>query len=113
MNPRIKQLWINALRSGSYQQGRGRLRGEDGFCCLGVLCDLHPRSKLEWKQRDGNWSYLGDHVHYPPRKIWEWASALDCKGMPTRGPADEVELAKMNDRGASFNDIADFIEQRF
>ena len=112
MNPRIKQLWINALRSGSYQQGRGRLRGEDGFCCLGVLCDLHPRSRSEWKQHDGNWSSFGHHVHYPPLKIWEWAGALDRKRMPVR-PAEEIELAKMNDRGASFNDIADFVEQRF
>jgi hypothetical protein len=30
-------LWLNALRSGEYKQGKGYLFDGTGFCCLGVL----------------------------------------------------------------------------
>ena len=45
MKQEIKQQWITALRSGNYPQGRGYLRridddGKEGYCCLGVLCEL-------------------------------------------------------------------------
>jgi len=34
-----KAGWLEALRSGSYEQTRGKLKGDDGHCCLGVLCE--------------------------------------------------------------------------
>ena len=41
MNKQLRDEWVRALRSGEYEQGRGRLRkgnGEDAkYCCLGVL----------------------------------------------------------------------------
>ena len=43
MKPEIKQKWINALRSGEYEQGRKSLRDRNKYCCLGVLCDLHAK----------------------------------------------------------------------
>lgn len=46
MNPRIKQLWIDALRSGEYPQARGALKTVSGYCCLGVLCDLAAKEGL-------------------------------------------------------------------
>lgn len=44
MKEDIKQLWIAALKSGEYKQGKGALTiiretGEED-CCLGVLCKL-------------------------------------------------------------------------
>lgn len=30
MNPHIKQLWLTALRSGDYKQGKSQLRTNDG-----------------------------------------------------------------------------------
>ena len=49
MNPEVKKLWVEALRGGKYVQGKGKLHyiskdGQEKFCCLGVLCDLYPRS---------------------------------------------------------------------
>ena len=32
--------WVPALRSGNYKQTRERLRDENGYCCLGVVCDI-------------------------------------------------------------------------
>jgi hypothetical protein len=45
-----KKKWIKALRSGNYKQTRGTLKNDEGFCCLGVLCDIHP--KVTWGERD-------------------------------------------------------------
>jgi hypothetical protein len=40
-----RQAWLEALRSGDYQQGRGALKQKDEgngvvYCCLGVACEV-------------------------------------------------------------------------
>jgi hypothetical protein len=35
-----RELWLTALESGTYSQTTGVLRGEHGFCCLGVAEDV-------------------------------------------------------------------------
>ena len=40
MNKQVKRLWLDALKSRKYPQGKGRLKRGDSFCCLGVLCEL-------------------------------------------------------------------------
>ena len=52
MNPEIKTKWVEALRSGRYEQGRSYLRsqGPDGtlrYCCLGVLTELTERTRWD------------------------------------------------------------------
>src|SRR5688572_5158099 len=37
---------VDALRSGKYKQAIGKLRNEEGFCCLGVGADIS--GKGEW-----------------------------------------------------------------
>lgn len=36
------EKWIEALRSGDYKKGRGRLYNEskNNYCCLGVACSI-------------------------------------------------------------------------
>lgn len=34
----VKAVWVEALRNGGYEQARGHLQGDDGNCCLGVMC---------------------------------------------------------------------------
>ena len=36
----LRTKWTTALRSGKYRQAQNRLRKDDAFCCLGVLCDI-------------------------------------------------------------------------
>src|SRR3954462_15269222 len=48
MIPLILTRWLARLRSGKYKQGRGFLKvvrkdGEIGYCCLGLLCDIHRK----------------------------------------------------------------------
>lgn len=40
MNQAEKTEWLNALRSGEYEQGRRYLENDGKFCCLGVKCKL-------------------------------------------------------------------------
>ena len=59
MNTEIKQKWVNALRSGEYEQGSEKLYSGRGYCCLGVLCDLYSKENgLKWEFRgDALWGY--------------------------------------------------------
>ena len=105
MKPDIKQAWLTALRSGDYQQGQGYLRQGDHYCCLGVLCDLYGKAVgPEWEgglQKDIR-SICG-HETTLPLKVQEWA------GIP--GKPNPLDLAAMNDSGATFEELANIIEE--
>lgn len=51
MDATIKKEWLEALRSGEYQQGKNMLRNDDDtFCCLGVLCDIYSKKEnIPWE----------------------------------------------------------------
>ena len=134
MNGDIKDLWIDALLSGEYQQGTGQLHtqetdGTDYFCCLGVLTDLAIKNgvplEIEVQSADTGErriAYNGCY-EYLPRAVAEWA------GVPTQGsykiarsggngvdlPALEwtQSLAELNDQGFSFESIAEEIKEYF
>ena len=46
MDAKLKALWIEALRSGEYQQTADTLKDRDGYCCLGVLCHVAKEAKM-------------------------------------------------------------------
>lgn len=112
MNERVKKLWLEALRSGKYEQAVGRLRIDDRFCCLGVLCDLHA------KETGGMWlpdpaGVEDTHMVYAgadcvlPGRVREWAG-LDSQSPQIEGSSS---LAYYNDMGEGFHFIADRIEK--
>lgn len=39
----LKQEWLEALKSGKYVQGKAQLKHKGKYCCLGVICDIHPK----------------------------------------------------------------------
>jgi len=44
--------WLEALRSGEYKQGIGKLATKDGYyCCLGVYCKVMDRPAIPSKFR--------------------------------------------------------------
>lgn len=43
MSPELKSAWIEALRSGRYEQGQKHLMANGKYCCLGVLCEVVPQ----------------------------------------------------------------------
>ena len=49
MKADIKTKWVADLRSGKFPQTTTVLRNGNGYCCLGVLCDLYSRETgVEW-----------------------------------------------------------------
>ena len=100
MDAAVKRKWVEALRSGKYEQGKGRLRTLDNhFCCLGVLYDIvKPEA---WKQ--GTFYYLADG--------FGGALTIDFEDNVNLPYKQSNILMGMNDIGKSFNEIADWIEQ--
>lgn len=106
-----RRKWVEALRSGDFQQGEGMLGytdKEDGvtrFCCLGVACEVLGAPREESDALDRRFQYGGEAEYLPliiVRKL----------GVPDRNPSlDNGErLANLNDGGTSFAEIADLIE---
>lgn len=113
MKARIKKLWIKALRSGKYEQGKGALRVNDAFCCLGVLCDLHAHAfKKRWKKdsADGDYSYDGDDSVLP-KSVQQWAGIDDADPVLLGRGANKQRAAELNDSGRPFDYIAERIEK--
>lgn len=94
MDAELKKKWIEALRSGKYEQAKGVLRNGDAYCCLGVLCSLDPEFR--------DWAQYSQSVSAPPVA----RTGLCGGGFPS--PA--LQLAEMNDKGATFDEIANHIE---
>lgn len=92
--------WIAALRSGFFPQGEGRLICDNGsYCCLGVQAIISPDIIVQGDgvKNDG----LTSHFTLPVNH-WPFCEIDLYQG----------ELSSMNDEGASFEEIADFIENR-
>lgn len=116
MNKRVKKLWLEALRSGEYLQTKETLwkkdpNGNDSFCCLGVLTNLYV-------EETGDLS-AWDETTVLSEACVNWAGIIDQK---FRLRQQEVVLPKpvrgmrlltdLNDKGMSFSEIADVIEDQ-
>jgi hypothetical protein len=114
MNAEIAQKWVEALTSGEYKQTRRALKSIEGFCCLGVLCEIY-------KKETGGGQWVGNHFQLYnenldlisstasilPQKVADWA------GMGTRfgSCGDNDTLVALNDMGKSFETIAEVIKK--
>lgn len=106
MNPEVKQQWLRDLRSGQYQQGQKALRENTvpfRHCCLGVLADKCPIGS--WYSEGFPYDYyrVGTHEDsdYLTGQVLIWAGLSD---------SEQKRLARMNDEGCTFAEIADYIE---
>ena len=108
MNQQVKEKWLSALRSGDYKQTKSCLHKGDGFCCLGVLCDLYGKENdVEWKLVDAGIYYeFQDKKAILPHSVIEWAGVED-----DNPEICETPLSRLNDNGSTFNEIADLIEK--
>lgn len=125
MNSTVKEKWLKALRSGEYKQGYGCLKSGDEFCCLAVLSDIYAKeNNSQWKP--GCFNAVVNELHDSPEDkfiyeragtlrvfICEWAELAerDPKIKPPKEGAPD-SLAKMNDAGYTFKEIADVIEEQ-
>ena len=99
----IINKWIHALRSGEYKQTKNVLASPEGFCCLGVLCEVMQIPKTI--DDDGITTYefggIGDTA---------MLRGLTLKTLEDLLGYYAVNLSVMNDKGMNFKEIADKIE---
>jgi hypothetical protein len=129
LNPIFKAQWVAALRSAAYNQTSGQLKHGNAYCCLGVACDISKLGK--W---DEDTYTIGDIYTGYSNGEWEAEGSLLPKnialeiGLETNPklpikPLDWVQpkfleepvtpfvtLAKLNDDGFPFDQIADLVE---
>lgn len=124
MNDNAKK-WIEALRSGLYPQTTNYLHTDDGYCCLGVACELyekevgglnpHPVSEDDAFDQELDFHFRYDAIVYDgqtivlPDKVVEWLGLLNSSGS---NKSSSFCLTAENDDGTPFEKIADLIEER-
>lgn len=120
MNPRIKNIWIEALRSGRYPQGKRYLRSTEGYCCLGVLADCYLiHNNLEWKRyppSENDMQWFAFSIPGVAREEITFLPGCDEHFKKWFGGvfliATQSQLAHLNDlEELDFTQIADWIEQ--
>jgi hypothetical protein len=111
MNPDRRDQWIAALLSGDYQQGKAYLHRGDKWCCLGVLSDLAVGAGVipPPTEDDGIYTYGANcDTDLLPSEVSEWAQVDKAGNYGATGC-----LANDNDRGATFEEIAELIREHF
>ena len=92
MERESKKKWIKALESGRYKQTKENLELDGHYCCLGVLCKT-MRIDLQTAKSSFDYEMLSESV-------------LEKVGLTE---AEQNKLARMNDEGKSFREIAVYI----
>ncbi len=117
MSTELVKTWIEALRSGQYNQGKGYLKKifksdlYAQYCCLGVLCDL--LDPLGWEE-----NLYSSSPFLPHAVLYSWDDSTyllpDSILDKIHLSSDEVNiLIEVNDIGGSFDTIALILEHIF
>ena len=111
MNENAKK-WVAALRSGKYRQGRGALCRDDSFCCLGVACDVYQKEVGGMQVRQvANMVQFNGETGVLPKVVRLWLGTFDENPDLVGADTNTCPLAARNDRGESFESLADLIEK--
>lgn len=125
MKTEIKNLWLEALRSGDFEQTKGVLCTTDGkMCCLGVLTEMAVKAGIVQRGNVNNtYNYVQDtevdsYTYGPyedygilPSEVMEWAD-LDSPNPAVNINGSYFGLAELNDaEDFTFPMIADVIEE--
>lgn len=116
----FKTKWLEALRSGKYEQAHRFLRVGNAFCCLGVACEISGR---------GHWVEVQDAGIYsqPIKKFVFYSGSVvlpyNANIFSNMDPSIPQYLTRLNDLGLrdkkahgtalypwDFKKIADYIE---
>lgn len=111
--------WVEALRSGKYEQGTGALRKGGKLCCLGVACEAAIQNgvKIEVTATRGDafFRYNGVLCHLPePVQTWLGIPKGDPGLYRDEKTDGELRAIHANDdMGLSFTAIADLVERNY
>lgn len=124
MNQRNLQLWLDALRSGEYEQGKGYLNKDGKLCCLGVLCEVAIADGVDLvKEPESDLptviGYSGC-VTSPPGNVRTWLTGEEgWQDIPRpmvdlNGDMERTNVVRLNDSmGWTFERIADALEANY
>lgn len=101
------EIWVEALRSGKYGQTQYTLQDNNGYCCLGVACELFiPKERRQLT----NQNYLKGELPTEQGAAPQWLKEVEDDLF---GP-DSRLLTELNDNDAkSFNEIAALLEEKY
>ena len=121
-----REEWCERLESGEYNQTTGALYDGDGYCCLGIACNLFIEKTQagEWtaectfKMKPGQESFRRTYSCLLPGAVREYFGLQTDVGefipppgmsMPATFQEGDMDLAVLNDRGWDFGKIAKLI----
>jgi hypothetical protein len=114
--------WLNALRSGEYNQDTGELATGEGYCCLGVYCKVIGMDDYDIISKTMIHSLHNDLLaKYEVPQCLRYNETGENKSKLYNENQDRFFelfeerdfvslLVELNDRGWSFKVIADIIE---
>jgi hypothetical protein len=121
MNPEVKQLWIEALRSGEYKQDQWVLRrnipSDKPVCCaLGVLCEVAVKAGIVERYLPddrGTIRYGNERENKTlPSEVMDWAW-LHSPEVAIEDNESVTTVTCLNDHdNLSFDTIATIIEEQ-
>jgi len=103
-------FWLKELRSGKYEQGKTDLCHNGKYCCLGIAAEIFATGQTEIHITKGI-KYFDSCLSSAPEYVMDSLGLYKDLGETSSLTFDENALAKMNDQGKTFAEIADIIEQ--
>jgi hypothetical protein len=100
-----QKLWMAALRSGEYRQGKYLLKADGAFCCLGVACEISQLGSWDGSFYCAN-GYSEDRRLIVPVMHW-LGMHQECGNF---GTGSLTSFNDSKDSPKTFAEIADFIE---
>lgn len=108
MRKDIAVKWVEALRSGKYNQAPYSLKTDEGYCCLGVLCETTTEHH-NWRFHENKLRDSHDLHDFAMEILPE--SLRESFGITSN---EQDDFTTMNDdMGMSFVQIADYIQAKF
>jgi hypothetical protein len=106
VNKAAIEKWAEALESGEYKQVNGKLSDGEGFCCLGVLCEIAVAEgviepAVKGPEHDNILCNCGDHdaaMFYdgvyltPSAKVADWAFGDGAHANPELDTGEDAPL---------------------
>ena len=129
MKKEVADIWVKALTSKKYKQGKEFLcrvenNGDKSFCCLGVLTDLYQQDRAKKKKKKLSVDFdkdIGQSViafdgvsELLSPSVMQWAGMKHSDGTHCDEHEDCYNLAEMNDLDClSFIKIANHIKKHY
>lgn len=113
----VKEQWVNALKSGEYEQGNNHLCYSNKYCCLGVLCEITNEPKevnfnvVIYNNSTNLYSSLNKYF-----KILSYSGSFNGFKVSYADASSRIiycnNLTQINDgTSATFSEIADLINE--